>query len=722
MAWLETAYQELLQGNYAQVAKIYEQALEDEPEEIPYYWYLGVAYLLQEKEEEAQTTWFCPFMDAGEETTQAWTEELLQVLETEAQRQETNQNYRLSWLLRQHIREIKPHLIENLLCLLRLELTLETFNNTHLTEWGIVELIKESPQGTINSELLENLLTQILKFPTLESVALAESALLQTGGDGHIINIILSKANYMGNEHKFLLYAADLTKLCLKYQPDNLAILKELFWYYALAEKYEELKEVGTHFYDKSQTIGQKAFGSYQLLYLTMLTADWLEVIPLAKNHQILLQQMATEQPEIPEQFIRDSFIIISQPLLYIDDKPRENRSIINQISALFQKNSTANYICPVHFPPPSTKQTPKKLKIGYIGHTLRGHSVGWLSRWLIHYHNREEFSIALYFINQKEDEITQKWFREKADLAVNLPKDVKTIFTQIVKDEIDILVDLDSFTFNITGFVMALKPAPVQVSWLGMDSTGIPALDYFIADPYVLPEDAQQYYQETIWRLPHTYIAVDGFEVDVPTLKKEDLGIPRDAVVYFNVQNALKRHPDTIHLQMKILRAVPNGYLLIKGTGKPEIIKKLFTEIAEEEQVDCARLIFLDRDADEAIHRANLSIADIVLDTYPYNGATTTLETLWMGIPLVTRVGEQFAARNSYAFMMNVGVSEGLAYTDDEYVEWGIKLGTEENLRQQVAWKLRQSRKTSPLWNAQQFTREMEKAYQQMWQKYLDS
>jgi predicted O-linked N-acetylglucosamine transferase (SPINDLY family) len=172
----------------------------------------------------------------------------------------------------------------------------------------------------------------------------------------------------------------------------------------------------------------------------------------------------------------------------------------------------------------------------------------------------------------------------------------------------------------------------------------------------------------------------------------------------------------------MKILRAVPNGYLLIKGTGKPEIIKKLFTEIAEEEQVDCARLIFLDRDADEAIHRANLSIADIVLDTYPYNGATTTLETLWMGIPLVTRVGEQFAARNSYAFMMNVGVSEGLAYTDDEYVEWGIKLGTEENLRQQVAWKLRQSRKTSPLWNAQQFTREMEKAYQQMWQKYLDS
>ena len=347
---------------------------------------------------------------------------------------------------------------------------------------------------------------------------------------------------------------------------------------------------------------------------------------------------------------------------------------------------------------------------------------MGLLSRWLLHYHNREEFEIAVYCVNQPEDHITQKWFREQANIYRNLSRNVNNIVTQIEKDRIDILVDLDSLTFNLTNLVMALKPAPIQITWLGLDASGIPAIDYFIADPYVLPDDAQDYYQEKIWRLPITYLAVDGFEVGYPTLRREDLDIPEDAVVYFNVQSALKRNPYGIHLQMKILKQVANSYLLIKGTGEEDIVREMFNSIAKKEGVSPTQLRFLERSPTPEIHRANLRIADVVLDTYPYNGATTTLETLWMGIPLVTRVGEQFAARNSYAFMLNVGVNEGIAWSDEEYIEWGVKLGTDEQLRQQVAWKLRQSRKSSPLWNAKEFTLEMEKAYRQMWVNYLDT
>ncbi|MDW8464241.1 MAG: hypothetical protein RML10_11835 [Geminocystis sp.] len=120
-----------------------------------------------------------------------------------------------------------------------------------------------------------------------------------------------------------------------------------------------------------------------------------------------------------------------------------------------------------------------------------------------------------------------------------------------------------------------------------------------------------------------------------------------------------------------------------------------------------------------EAIHRANLKIADVVLDTYPYNGATTTLETLWQEIPIVTRVGEQFAARNSYSFMMNVGLREGIAFTDEEYVEWGIRLGTDEDLRLKVTWKLKRAKHASPLWDALSFARDMENAYRQMYEAY---
>jgi len=106
----------------------------------------------------------------------------------------------------------------------------------------------------------------------------------------------------------------------------------------------------------------------------------------------------------------------------------------------------------------------------------------------------------------------------------------------------------------------------------------------------------------------------------------------------------------------MRIINEVSNAYLLIKGDADPETSKIFFEEIAQAEGVDLSRIRFLPYAYSEAVHRANLQIADVVLDTYPYNGATTTLETLWMGIPMVTRVGEQFSARNSYTMMINAG------------------------------------------------------------------
>jgi predicted O-linked N-acetylglucosamine transferase (SPINDLY family) len=265
------------------------------------------------------------------------------------------------------------------------------------------------------------------------------------------------------------------------------------------------------------------------------------------------------------------------------------------------------------------------------------------------------------------------------------------------------------------------MKPAPIQVTWLGWDASEIPAVDYFIADPYVLPESAQDYYTEKIWRLPQTYIAVDGFEVGIPDVRRDQLDIPTDAVIYFTGQKGYKYHPDTARLQMQIIKGVPNSYFLVKGVANQESLKNFFIEIAESEGVGAERLKFLPSAPSEQVHRANLGIADVVLDTYPYNGATTTMETLWMGVPLVTRVGQQFASRNSYTMMMNAGISEGIAWTDEEYVEWGIRLGKDAALRQQISWKLRQSRQTAPLWNGKQFTREMEKAYEQMWQIYID-
>jgi predicted O-linked N-acetylglucosamine transferase (SPINDLY family) len=518
-------------------------------------------------------------------------------------------------------------------------------------------------------------------------------------------------------EQRNPLFGASLTKILLESEPNNLYLLKNLFWYYTYAQEYQQAWELGKQIYEKAEHISLKVFTNYQILEMLLSAGHWLEAEKYAQLHQELLTQ--TIQENICPKFIKDAVLSVTRPLMYLEDKPVKNRSLHNQIARLFQEHTRNNYGNYQWWHQAKIK-TDKKLKIGYIANSLRKHSVGWLSRWLFKYHNRDDFTINLYLVNQLEDRVTQQWFRQNADTVHALPANTEMVAERIKEDRIDILVDLDSITHHVTCQVMALKPAPIQITWLGLDASGIPSIDYFMADPYVLPKNAQNYYQETIWRLPHTYIAVDGFEVNLPTLRRNHLDIPDDAIIYLTAQSGFKRHPEHIRSSMQIIKQVPHSYLLIKGLGDQEKIQQIFTTIAQQEDVSEGRLRFLARDSAEEIHRANLQIADVVLDTYPYNGATTTLETLWMGIPLVTKVGKQFAARNSYAFMMNVGVTEGIAWTDEEYIKWGIKLGTEEKLRQQVAWKLSQSRKTSPLWNAQQFTREIEKAYQKMWDKYI--
>ncbi|MBD2024680.1 O-linked N-acetylglucosamine transferase, SPINDLY family protein, partial [Leptolyngbya sp. FACHB-711] len=436
--------------------------------------------------------------------------------------------------------------------------------------------------------------------------------------------------------------------------------------------------------------------------------------------------------------------LLLSQGFFYgyfLEDNPAELRPLQNQVAALIQESLRGSvkelleaepYQQRFSAPVIQSARTQRKLKIAYIARFMRQHPVGFLARWLMKYHDRDRYDIYTYHIDCKHvTDFTNEWFvKASSQLPERNNGYASARFDDgnnigIAKhicehDQIDILVDLDSLTSYKTCSVMALRPAPIQVTWLGLDASGIPAIDYYLADPYVLPESAQDYYSEKIWRLPQTYLAIDGFEVGVPTLRRDRLGIPQDAVIYLTAQNGQKRYPDTVRLQLRVLKNVPNSYLLVRGLADEGMLQSLFNQLAEEEGVSLDRLRFLPRDPDEETHRANIAIADVVLDTFPYNGATTTMETLWMGVPIVTKVGQQWAARNSYAMMTNAGISEGIAQTDEEYIAWGIRLGEDAQLREQIALRLKQSRQTSPLWDAEKFAREVEQAYEQMWDLYL--
>ncbi|MEH2049604.1 O-linked N-acetylglucosamine transferase, SPINDLY family protein [Nostoc sp.] len=730
--WQNQAEQYLIQEKYSEAAQLYEQAIEIEPNTISYYWHLGLLLLLQGQEAEAQMTWMLPMTEADEEQLAIWTNELFQVLQIEAERRATLAEYSVAWLIRQHIREINPSNINNLLQILLLSIKLEKLEEIEdLNEWGLIESLNDKENIEINAELLIQFLKEILNAVPLHPINLnlIEASLPYFSDTHQCFCILLPVAIQLGHTLRQPLLAASVLKLHLQLEPDNVEILRHLATFYQDARNYSQGIETARLCYSLSEGLADKIFALHLILRGLMSAGGyWREICTTCQELETVYKQFIEAQPILLEEGRILRLLTPAFAIPHIKDAPSEFRVIHNKIAEIFnndiqalaqsqEKNYHHKLINNQYLTPHA-----KKLKIGYISYALRNHSVGWLARWLFEHHDRDKFDIHTYFVNYKlVDDFLRDWYVQKAGNAHKLGINGLEIADQIYQDEIDILIDLDSITLDITSEVMALKPAPIQVTWLGWDASGIPAIDYFIADPYVLPDDAQNYYTEKIWRLPQTYIAVDGFEVGVPTLRRDDLDIPMDAVVYLSAQRGYKRHPETTKWQMQIIKQVPNSYFLIKGPAEEETIKRFFYQIAEEEGVDCSRLRFLPQVYLESVHRANLAIADIVLDTFPYNGATTTLETLWMGIPLVTRVGQQFAARNSYTMMMNVGVTEGIAWTDEEYIEWGVRLGKDEALRQQVTLKLKASRQTAPLWNGKQFTREMEKAYQQMWQRYIE-
>ena len=718
MNWQEQAHQFLTEGKYSEVARLYEQAIATEPDVTSHYWHLGLAYLLQGYEEEAQVTWMSPMVEGKPEEVEEWTGELIQILEAEALRQISLNNLKLSWLIRQHIREIAPSFIKNLLHLIQVSIDLGDFIPENLTHWQVATFLHQVDSTQIDLDLLLQIIKTLLEFAVPETLDFVEASISHySDSSGMFIEVIMPIAVRIAHKTHKPFLAARLAELCLSLNSKHPEALRHLSYFYTRASLHQQAIETARLFFNSCSSPIWQIQGSYSMLSALLKAGAWLEAEPALENHKLLIQNIVQNPPETLNPSY-SSYILVSNFFLpYMEDRPQENRWLQNQAAHLFQNNFQTAHSAFIELPWKNQRQTDRPLKIGYIAHTLRNHSVGWLSRGLFQHYDRQAFQTHLYLIYQNLED--SQWFRERVDAVYDFGHDPHGIASKIKEDEIDILVDLDSLTLDTTCQVMALKPAPVQVTWLGWDAAGIPAIDYYIADPYVLPENAQEYYSETIWRLPQTYVAVDGFEVGVPTLRRDQLEIPLDAVVYFSSQTGLKRHPDAVRLQMQILKQVPNSYFLVKGLADETSIQQLFTQIAESEGVEPSRLRYLPTVAHESIHRGNLAIADIVLDTYPYNGATTTLETLWMGIPLVTRVGQQFSARNSYGFMMNVGVTEGIAWTDEEYVEWGVRLGKDTSLRQQIAWKLRQSRQTSPLWNAKQFTQEMEKAYKQMWANY---
>lgn len=708
---------------YAQAAILYEKAISQDPQDLSNYWYLGLSLLFQGQEAEAQIAWMTPILEASEEQQEAWTAELLQVLEQEAKRQEDNQSWQLAWLLRQHIAEISPNTIENLLHLLRLSIATGNFEIPDQNLERITQNLQNS-EFQIDTDLLWNCLREVLETakPDNSVIHFVAASVQKLPFTQDLVDFLVQYARQWQALNK--VKAAKLSEICVEIDPKDINILKIVISFLQEACRYSDSIPFADRLLAFSESIGDRLVALHlQIRGRLCIVGQWEKALEIQYQNQKLIHEIIKYPNSVTADELRP---IITSGFFapYFYDLPHEYRHLRNKYAQICQEKIQASQkteFSPKYYPKIKRKNQ-TKLKIGYLSDFLCRHSIGWLIRWTLLHHNRDRVEIHAYFTgkNRNSDDPVKKRIAEIC--KPYFYEITENVSSKIAEDEINILVDLDSLTSN-NGAVLALKPAPVQVTWLGFDASGFPAIDYFLADPYVLPESASQYYTETIWRLPQNYVAVDGFEMGVPTLRRDRLGIPNDAIVYFSSQSGLKRNPDNVRTQMQILKEVPNSYFLVKGLlSEPESVQKFFEEVAESEGISRDRVRILPNVPLEATHRANLGIADVILDTYPYNGATTTLEALWVGIPIVTQVGTQFAARNSYTMLMNVGVTEGIAWSREEYIEWGIRLGKDEKLRQKVTWQLRMAKqRAAPLWNTEQFVNDLEDAYEQMWQRFVD-
>jgi len=738
----------ILEGNFDRSQDLLNTRLQQDDLTDLDHWYQGLAYLLQGQEEEAQGIWFTALMEIPETEVEAATIELCQVLEDAALAKVFSKNYQDAWLIRQYLEEISPNYFNNLFALLELDdrLGLEDSLETHGQE-----ILSNLESGeSLNGEPLYLAYSLVIfeAYEPLRNLLSGESYL------DYLVNFVDQNPSEMdtlkqalcefidrslGNNDRCLEIAHRLELLSDK----DFKSLSFLITFYHKKQQYDKAIDLSEQFVTAAELLEDRVAGYYFLIQSLLKAGAYFDRV--LGIHQVYLDYIKTLLKETPikDYNLSQNLIILPSFLGYLQDNPIENNQWKKTIADCYvqmvqqeflpilsslpreislETSALPETIATVSKEPEDPEviqnsiQLPRKLRIGYISECLRRHSIGYLVRDLFQYHDRSKFEIFAYTFQHTEDLIQKEILSHKQDLKIIENTDPAFIYNLIQRDGVDILIDLDSLTSKNICRVLALKPAPIQVSWLGYDTAELPTMDYVLADPYLLPEQAQSYYREKIWRLPRTYVATNGFEVGVPTLRREMLDIPRDAIVYFSAQTGYKRNPANIRSQLEILKGVPNSYFLIKGFYCDlNALQSFFQDLVDQVGVEYDRLRFLDTVKSEETHRANLTLADIVLDTYPYTGATTTLESLWLGIPVVTLVGQQFSARSSYTALMNLGITIGLAWTAEEYVEWGICLGKDDRLRRQVSLQLQDRQTKSSLWQAKTFTQDLEFACQSM-------
>lgn len=362
-----------------------------------------------------------------------------------------------------------------------------------------------------------------------------------------------------------------------------------------------------------------------------------------------------------------------------------------------------------------------RRLRVGIVSADLRQHPVGnflegVLAALASEAHGRLEF---VAFSNHSQfDETSARIKANCQDWQSVLGISDEILAQRIRDDGIDILIDLSGHTGHNRLPLFAWKPAPIQATWLGyLGTTGVAAIDYLIADAWTLPESEEKHFTEQIWRLPESYVC---FTPPASKTSVNELPASNNGYITFGCFNNLSKVNDSVvALWSRVLQAVPNSRLFLKAKQfSDSAVQQSMRDRFAVHGIDVQRLILSPLVA-RTEYLAPYQQVDIALDPFPYPGITTTVESLWMGVPVLTLKGTSFISRQGIGLLTNAGLASWIARDQDDYVALAVKHSKDLHALALVRKNLREDVASSPIFDATRFARHFEAALRGMWEKW---
>ena len=376
---------------------------------------------------------------------------------------------------------------------------------------------------------------------------------------------------------------------------------------------------------------------------------------------------------------------------------------------------------------PPGTQITSRparydheRIRLAYISSDFRMHPIAMLILDLIEGHDRARFEVTAISLGPDD---ASPW-RARAEKVFDRFVDARDKTDDEIADmiaglEIDILVDLNGHTKGTRAGILARRPAPVQVNYLGYPGTmGADFMDYMIADRIIIPVEDDAFYAEKIAALPVTYFPATGRTLPGKTPTRADCGLPQAGFVFCAFNNAFKITPDVFDIWMRLLLALDGSVLWLREND-PIARANLIRE-AKVRGVAAERLIFAPPLENPEDHFARYKLADLFLDTFYYNAHTTASDALWCGLPVLTCKGRSFAGRVGASLLAAIDLPELIAQSPQEYEKLALDLARDQARLAALKKKLAENRISAPLFDMKRFTRDIESAYQTMWQRQL--